>query len=155
VVQSRQKAKPVGRVHLVVVCLVVILLVAGFEVQKHREGSTAADAETAAISVKSPEGRLAAIQPVQRPDRLDSTVKRLASMLDILEADCPANTRRDLADLTVKSLHELERSGISASPTQILGGVLGSSDIGALSDCSRFFARYVTRRRHEGQAARS
>jgi hypothetical protein len=151
VVQSRQKAKPVGRVHLVGVCLVVILLVAGFEVQKHREGTPAADATTASISVKSPEARLAALQPVQRPDRLSSTVKRLASMLDILEADCPANTRRDLADLTVRSRRELERSGISATPTQILGGVLGSTDIGSLSDCSRFFARYVTRARHEGQ----
>lgn len=149
-VESGENAKPVGLAHLVGACVVAILLLVGFEVQKHREGHPAPDAESAAISMESPEAHLAAIQLGRRPDHVNSTVKRFASMLDILEADCPANTRRNLADFTVTSLRDLHDSGISATPTQILGGVLGSSDIGALADCSRFFARYVTRRRDDG-----
>ncbi len=149
-IESVQNAKPVCRAHLVGACVLVILLIVGFEVQKHREGRPALDAESAAISLESPEAHLAAIQLGRRPDHVNSTVKRFASMLDILEADCPANTRRNLAEFTVESRRDLHVSGIAATPTQILGGVLGSSDIGAFADCSRFFARYVTLRRHEG-----
>ena len=97
--------------------------------------------------MQGPEGRLAAIQLGHRPDHVNSTVKRFAALLDILAADCPADSRSDLAALTVRSLRELERVGISGTPTQVLGGVIGSSDIGALSSCSGFFERYVATRR--------
>ena len=131
--------------------MVAILLVVGFEVQKHREGRPALDAASAAIAPRSPEADLAAIQLGRRPRRFNSTLKRIAALLDILEADCPANTRRDLADLTVDTLRDLRHARISgATPTQILGGVLGSETMGAASECSGFFKRYVTRRRDEG-----
>lgn len=150
-VERGQKAKPGEWASLVGACAVAILLIVGFEVQKHREGRQGPGAASAEIARRSPEADLAAIQLGHRPRRSNSTLKRLASLLDILEADCPANTRRDLADLTVNSLRDLEHSGISAaSPTQILGGVLGSEYMGAASDCSRFFKHYVTLRRHEG-----
>jgi hypothetical protein len=104
------------------------------------------------ISPDSPEFRLAAIQLGHRPGQANPTLRRFASILDILEGDCPANTRRDLGDLTATSLRELRGAGIVATPNEILGAVLGTTDMGSRSECSGFFERYVTRRRHGGPA---
>ncbi len=139
--------KPVGRVELVTVALVALLLFAGFEVQKHLEGPSSAQAQTVTFSPASPEMLLTSIQPAQRPDHVDSTLKRFASLLDILAADCPANTRRGLADLTVASIRKLRHAGIEATPTEVLGGVVGATGIGATAQCSGFFRRYATERR--------
>ena len=87
------------------------------------------------------------IQLSHRPGLANPTLKRFASTLDNLEADCPSNTRRDLGDLTVKSLRELRSAGIDATPNEILGGVLGALDMGSRAECSGFFARYVERRK--------
>ncbi len=130
--------------------MIALLLLVGLAVQKHREGPRAADARSHAISVQSPEFHLAAIQLGHRPGQTNPTLRRFASVLDILEADCPANTRRELGDLTTKSLHELRGGGIAATPNQILGAVLGSTDMGSRSECSGFFERYVERRRNGG-----
>ena len=152
VLELWQKATPADRARLIVACVLAILLFVGIEVQSHREGRSTPAAGTAPISRHSPEASLAALQPVDRLKNTNSTVKRFASVLDILEADCPADTRRNLADLTVKSLRELRDRGIAATPNEILGGVLGTTDMGALSDCSPFFDRYVTRRLSDGRA---
>ena len=87
------------------------------------------------------------IQLRHRPGQANPTLKRFASILDILEADCPANSRRELGDLTLRSLRELQAGRIAATPNEILGAVLGSTDMGSRSECSGFFERYVERRR--------
>ena len=140
------------RARVVGACAIALLLVVGLVVQKHREGPRAPDPHSLAISVHSPEFQLAAIQLGYRPGRENRTLRRFASILDILEADCPSNTRRGLADPTTMSLRELRAGGISATVNEILGGVLGTTDMGALSECSRFFARYVALRRNGGPA---
>ena len=87
------------------------------------------------------------IQLRHRPGQANPTLRRFASILDILEADCPSDTRRDLGDLTLRSLRELASVGITATPNEILGAVLGSTDMGSRPECSPFFKRYVERRR--------
>ena len=147
VVEQSQKLKPVDRVSVIGACLFVLVLIVGMEVQKHREQARAPNPRNYPISPQLPEARLAAIQLGRLPLSSDSTVKRLAWLLDLLGADCPDNTRRDLADLAVNSLRELRNNGISATPTQVLGGVAGLEDIGRLSSCKPYFERYVAIRR--------
>ncbi len=141
-----------GRAHVIGVALAAVLLFVGYQVQKHREGPPPPrpHADTVRFSATSPETRLATLQLGVRPDHANSTVKRFSGLLDIFIADCPANTRRGLADLTVRSVETLRSDGIPATPTEVLGGVLGFVDIGATAYCSRFFTRYVARRRHAG-----
>jgi hypothetical protein len=145
-----RRATRADKARLIGACAVALLLVVGLEIQKHRERSPARDTHNPAISTQSPEFRLAAIQLGHRPGQANPTLRRFASILDILEADCPANTRKGLGDLTTKSLRELRRAGIAATPNQILGAVLGSTDMGSRSGCSGFFERYVERRRNGG-----
>jgi hypothetical protein len=99
------------------------------------------------ITPASPEFQLMKIQLGHRPSHANPTLKRFASILDILEADCPSNTRRDLGELTLESLRQLRAAGIAATPNEILGGVLGTVDMGSRPECSGFFERYVARRR--------
>ena len=77
-------------------------------------------------------------------------MKRFSGLLDVLIADCPADTRRRLADLTVRGVGSLRQSGIPATPTEVLGGVLGAVDIGSTDACAPFFRRYIALRRKEG-----
>ena len=144
-VAQPQKLKPVGRTSVVGACLFVLVLIAGMEIQQHRE--EARNPQLAPVSSQIPEARLAAIQLDRAVTRNNSTVKRLAWLLDLLGADCPDDTRRDLADLTVSSLRELRSSGIAATPTQVLGGVAGLDDIGRLPHCKPYFQRYIATRR--------
>jgi hypothetical protein len=137
---------------LVGACAIALLLVAGLEIQKHREGPPAPDPHHLAIAPSSPEFRLMEIQLGHRPSHANPTLKRFASILDILEADCPSDTRRDLGDLTVKTLNELRKAGISTTPNRVLGAVLGMPDMGSRDECSAFFERYVARRRAGGPA---
>jgi len=152
VVEWGRKAKPVGRAHVIGAALIALLLFAGYQVQKHREGPPRVrpHADLVVFSPTSPETRLATLQLGLRPDHADSTVKRFSGMLDILIADCPADTRRGVAELAVRAVTALRRDGIPATPTEVLGGVLGSVDIGSTDTCSRFFGRYVAQRRRAG-----
>jgi hypothetical protein len=154
VVEPRHTPKPAGRASLVGACAFAILLTAGYEVEKHRDARPADDLSTAVVSIRTPEAQLAAIQLNHGTFPRKRTVKRIAELLDLLEADCPADTRSDLEQLTIRSLGELRLSGIAATPTQILGGVVGLDDIGALPHCSPFFERYVRISRREGEASR-
>ncbi len=142
-----RRATRADRTRLIGVCLIALLLVVGLEVQKHREGPRAPDPHSPAISARSPEFQLMVIQLGHRPSLVNPKLERFALILDILEADCPSNTRRELGDLTIKSLRELRRRGIAATPNEILGGVLGTPDMGSRPECSGFFARYVNSRR--------
>ncbi len=148
----RHQAKRVGRGNAIGVALVAILLFAGYQVQKHREGPQPArrNADVVVFSSTSPETRLATLQLGVRADHANSTVKRFSVLLDILAADCPADTRRGIADFTVRSVRTLRHDGIPATPTEVLGGVLGTPDTGATAECSRFFTRYVAERRAKG-----
>ena len=145
-----RRATRADRVRLVGACAIAALLVVGLEVQKHREGPPPPDVHALAISVRSPEFQLMAIQLGHRPSHANPTLKRFASTLDILEADCPSNTRRDLGNLTIETLRQLRAAGIAATPNQVLGAVLGSTDMGSRSECSEFFEHYVERRRNGG-----
>lgn len=140
------KPKPVGRRNIVGVCLCAVLLFVGYEVQKVRERPPTPDPRSFPISSRSPEARLASIQLGQRIRWKDSTTRRFEFLLDLLAADCPADSERRLVDLTLRSIRELNAGGVSASPTEILGGVSGLPDIGALSTCAPFFDRYVNQR---------
>ena len=152
VVEEPQTPKPVGRVSIAGVCLFVVALVVGMEVQQHREKAREPDARIVSISPKQPEALLAAIQ-LGHPSRAPhSTVKRLAWLLDLLEADCPGNTRRGLAQLTADTVRELRAGGVPATPTQVLGGVARSQDIGRLSVCEPYFERYAATRRESSAA---
>jgi len=137
---------------LVGACAIVLVLVAGLEIQKHRGGPRSSDPHQLEIAPSSPEFRLMEIQLGHRPSHANPTLKRFASILDILEADCPSNTRRDLGDLTIKSLRELRQAGIVTTPNRVLGAVLGMPDMGSRDECSLFFERYVARRRSGGPA---
>ena len=145
-----RRATRADRARLLGACLIAVLLVVGLEVQKHREGPRLPDAHSLAISSGSPEFQLMVIQLGHRPSLVNPKLERFALILDILEADCPSNTRRDLGDLTIKSLRELQHAGIAATPNEILGAVLGAPDMGSRAECSRFFERYVARRRNGG-----
>jgi hypothetical protein len=142
-----RKATRADRLRLVGAAAIALLLVVGLEVQKHREGPRLPDAHSLAIPTGGPEFQLMKIELGHRPSHANPRLKHFASILDILEADCPANTRSDLGNLTIKSLRELHGAGIAATPNEILGGVLGTPDMGSLSECSGFFERYVERRR--------
>ena len=147
-----QKLRLADRARVVAACFLAVLITVGYQVQQHREERPAPDPRSFPVSPHSPEARLAAIELGRRPLWRNSTVKRFAWLLDLLEADCPGNTRRDLAAFTVDSLRELRDSGVPATPTQVLGGVAGLDDIGWLSGCSAYFERYVTIRRRELEA---
>lgn len=147
-----QRVKPVGRTSVIGACLFVVVLVVGMEVQKHREEARAPNPPSLPVSSRTPEARLAAIQLGRVPLSEDSAVKRLASLLDLLQADCPDDPRRGLADLTVDSLRTLRSSGIATTPTEVLGGVAGLDDIGRLSRCRPYFQRYVASRRETAAA---
>src|SRR5262249_58954561 len=107
VVGRSHRTHPVGRRHAVAVALVAVLLFAGYQVQKHREGPRPArrNADVVVFSASSPETRLTTLQLSERPDHVDSTIKRFSGLLDILGGDCPADTRAGLAALTVRGVH--------------------------------------------------
>lgn len=147
-----RRATRADRVRLVGTCVFALVLIAGLEIQKHREGPRTPDPHKLMISTHSPEFQLLEIQLGHRPSRANPKLERFASILDILEADCPSNTRRELGDLTIRSLRELRSAGIAATPNEILGGVLGTPNMGSRSECSGFFEGYVERRRNGGPA---
>lgn len=98
-------------------------------------------------SAYTPEEDLAAIELGYRPSSDNSTLQQIAGILDNIEADCPANTRRQLADFTANTIQVLDDAGISATPTQVLVDVQQSSSLGAFRDCLDVFALYAQLRK--------
>ena len=145
-----RRATRADRVRLVAAGAIALLLVIGLEVQKHRQKPRASDMHALGVSPRSPEFQLLTIQLGHRPSSSSKKLQRFAVTLDILEADCPSDTRRELGNLTIRSLHELRDAGIAATPNEILGAVLGLPDMGSRSECAPFFERYVERRRNGG-----
>ena len=131
-------------------CAFAVLLTVGYEVQRHREETPALKPP---VSLTSPEAQLATIQLGHRPRWRSSTVKRMGELLDLLAADCPEDSRRDLERLTTRSLRRLRLDHIAATPTEVLGGVVGLEDVGAQPRCAPYFERYVTSRQNKGAVA--
>src|SRR5437870_2270800 len=108
-----RRATRADRVRLLGAAAIVLVLVVGLEVQKHREGPRGPGVHQLAITSRSPEFRLMVIQLGHRPSLANPKLLRFALILDILEADCPSNTRRQLGHLAVRSLRELRRAGVA------------------------------------------
>src|SRR5262249_62248840 len=96
--------KPVRRATLIGVCLFVLVLVVGMEVRGN--AGTARPPEPT-ISARSPEARLAGLEPAPTAAAGARAVKRLSAFLDTLEAEWPANSRRQPAAMAVRRGPEL------------------------------------------------
>jgi hypothetical protein len=132
-------------VRLLAACAAALLLVVGYQVQKHRDGSAVA----AGLPTTGVAADLTAIQLGHRPGPRNALLRRIDSLLELLEADCPLDTRRRLGSLTREAIRKLRRDGIAAAPNGVLGGVVGSTTIGSTASCEGFFAAYVARTRSE------
>jgi hypothetical protein len=132
------------KVRLVAAVLVALVVTGAYEVQKHRDGGRAAAAGLPTTGVAAD---LTAVQLGHRPGPRNAMLRRIDSLLELLEGDCPANTRPQLGALTREAIRTLGRDGISVAPNGVLGGVVGSTTIGSTSDCRSFFAGYVARTR--------
>jgi len=138
------------RVRLAAAALAALALTGAYEVQKHRDGgpAVAAGLPTAGVAAD-----LTAIQLGHRPGPENAMLRRIDSLLELLEADCPANTRRRLGTLTLATIRTLRRDGIAVAPNGVLGGVVGSTTIGSTADCRAFFTAFVVRTQTEGSRA--
>jgi hypothetical protein len=130
------------RIRLACAVVVALLLVGGYEVQRHREGSDAL-ARVLPLPTRGPAADLTAVQLGERPGPKSTLLRRINSLLELLEADCPGNTRRQLVDYALGDIQALRREGVTVTPNAVLGGVVGLPDIGATSDCAAFFRRFV------------
>jgi len=99
------------------------------------------------VSATGLEANLAEMQLHHRPNADNPLLRQFANDLDILEADCPSNTRRELAALTAQAVQELDRDGAQVTPNAVLGGVVGQPDLGSTERCERFFTRWVAQQR--------
>jgi hypothetical protein len=126
-----------------------LLLTVGYEVQKAREPARLAPA----LATTGAAAELTALQLGHHPGPRNAMLRRIDSLLELLEAQCPANTRGQLERLTLRSIGELKTAGISAAPNGVLGGVVGSQTIGSTRDCTVFFGRFVAEEKRVRPAA--
>jgi hypothetical protein len=101
-------------------------------------------------SAYAPEEDLAAIELGYRPDADNSTLRRLTYLLDRMEEECPANTRRQLADYTANTILQLKDVGVTAEPIEVLSDVRESSTLQAVDNCLDLFALYTILRKEQG-----
>lgn len=104
---------------------------------------------TSASMAETTSGEKVARRSVTRP-RLFAPRSRAAYLLDRMEEECPANTRRQLADYTANVILQLEDAGVSAEPIEILSDVRESSTLQAVDDCLDLFALYTILRKEQG-----
>jgi hypothetical protein len=133
-------------VRLLAAAAVALALVAGYEVQEHRRPPRG---PLPALPTTGAAADLTALQLGSRPGPHSSLLRRIDSLLELLQADCPGDSRRTLQAYTVAAIRELGRSGIAVTPNVVLGGVAGIPEIGATHDCRRFFDRFVAAERQE------
>ena len=141
----RRAARP-ERARLLAAALVALVLTCGYEVQEHRGGGAAAAAGLPTAGVAAD---LTAIQLGRRPGPRNAMLRRIDSLLELLEADCPADSRPELGALTRQAIRTLRRDGIAEAPNGVLGGVVGSVTIGSTPGCRGFFDAYVAKTRRE------
>jgi hypothetical protein len=139
-----RKAGRGDRATLVGALLATILLIVGLEARNPPA------AKPIMVSTHGLEARLAALQLEHHPGRRNPLLQRFAYQLDILQADCPDDTRQELGSMVLKTIATLRRDGISVTPNAVLGGVVGLPDMGTERHCSTFFARYVEQQRRAG-----
>jgi hypothetical protein len=139
---GRREPRTVRRGTLIGVSVVVALLVVGMEVRGNDGPPRRPEPP---IPARSPEARLAALEPAPSVVAAERAVRRLSTFLDILEAECPANTRRELAALAYRGVEELRARGIDASPTDVFNGVMALDDAGRSARCGPSFRRSVAR----------
>jgi hypothetical protein len=133
-----------GRARLLAAAAVALALTGGYEVQKHRDGGPA---EAAGLPTAGVAADLTAVQLGHRPGPRNAMLRRIDSLLELLEADCPADSRRELGALTRETIATLRKDGISVAPNGVLGGVVGSQTIGSTAHCRGFFDAYVAKTR--------
>lgn len=142
-----REPRPIRRATLVGICVFVVLLVVGMEVRGN--DGTARPPEPA-IAARSPEARLATLEPAPYPLARVRAVKRLSTFLDILGAECPANSRRELAALAFRGVQQLRARGVDAYPTDVFNGVMAQDDIGGTARCGPYFRRSVAKLTTDG-----
>jgi hypothetical protein len=135
---------PADKVRLLAAAAVAVVLTGGYEVQKHRGGGSAAAAGLPTTGVAAD---LTAVQLGHRPGAQNAMLRRIDSLLELLEADCPADSRAELGALTREAIRTLRRDGVAVAPNGVLGGVVGSPAIGSTAHCRGFFAAYVAKLR--------
>jgi hypothetical protein len=120
----------------------ILLLVVGLVFRQPAHGKA-----RQVVSTTGLEATLAAMQLHHRPEADNPLLRQFANDLDILEADCPSNTRRELAASTAEAVRVLGRDGVEVTPNAVLGGVVGQPDLGSTRRCDRFFALWVAQER--------
>jgi len=133
-----RKATRRDRVTFVAAAVFTLLLVAGLIFRGPTKGVS-----RRYVSTHGLEADLAAMQLHHRPGRHNPLLKQFSYDLDILEADCPLNTRKQLAALTAEAVKSLARHGVTVTPNAVFGGVVGAPDLGSTERCEAFFARWV------------
>jgi hypothetical protein len=142
IAEETRGPRPARWATLVGVCVAVVALVVAMEVRHDNDGTRPPEPPS---SAQRPEARLATLEPA--PTRLAGAraVKRLSTFLDILQAECPANSRRELAALSFRGVEDLRARGITARPTDVFNGVMAQQDIGRTARCGPYFERSVAR----------
>ncbi len=130
-----------NRMRVVAAALAAVALTAAYGVQEHRTPGRPIQA----LPTTGPAAELTALQLGHHPGPQNAMLRRIDSLLELLEADCPADTRRRLERLTLRSIRELRAAGLAAAPNGVLGGVVGSQTIGSTQDCAVFFRRFVAK----------
>jgi hypothetical protein len=141
------------RAQLALAVLLAVLLGVGYEIQASRGGSRPSPVPPG-VSLANPEVKLVAIQLGHQPGPHNGFLAQFSGQLDILVTDCPGDTRASLVDMTLRARRELTRSGIPATPNQVLGGVVGAPALSSTSHCASIFAYYVAKRRRQEAATR-
>jgi hypothetical protein len=136
-----RKAGRRDRVTFVAAAAFTLLLVLGLVFRN------AAPRPRRVVSTMGLEADLAAMQLHHRPGPENPLLRQFANALDILEADCPSNTRRELAASTAAAVRILHREGVDVTPNAVLGGVLGQPELGSTERCAIFFSRWVAQQR--------
>lgn len=78
------------------------------------------------------------------------TYRRIATLLDLTQSDCPDDSREHLADMTANVIMQLDEAGVSASPIEILEAVRESSSLRMYTSCGDYFGMYLALRRDVG-----
>ena len=144
----------VGEGAWVALAIVVVVIVVGSLQDTDDDGRSSpypsASGGSSTVEAYAPEDDLATIQLGHRPDADDSTLLRITYLLDRMQEECPANTRRQLADFTANVMRQLEAVGVAATPKEILTDVRESSSLQEFDDCLDLFALYTILRKEQG-----
>lgn len=113
-------------------------------------GSGSGSAPTSSTGdARSPDANLTIIELGHRDDG-SRTHRRIATLLDLTQADCPNDSREQLADMTANTITLLDEAGVKAAPVEILEDIRESSSLRISPSCVNYFAMYAALRRDVG-----